>query len=814
MVKVGENLNKNIKGITIEIGGDTQKLNKALDGVNKQSREIQGELKQVERLLKLDPKNTELLAQKQQLLTDAVSNTSNKLGTLKEAQRQVAEQFARGEIGEEQYRAIQREVIATEQNLQSLQRQLNEVNNGWLNTADNLNKFGTKATEVGKDLTTKVTAPILGIGAAAAKIGMDFEAGMSEVQAISGATGEQLDQLEAAAREMGAKTSKSAKDAADALKYMSLAGWDVQDSIQGLEPILRLSEAGAMDLGRASDLVTDSMSAMGIQVEDLNTYLDKVAKTQSKANTNADAMLEAYVGVGGTLKNLNTDIDTSATLLGVLANRGIKGSEAGTKLNATLVNLSGSTDKTRKIFDELGIAIYDQEGTYVGVEKVLESLKGKFDGMTESERNYYMAQLVGKTQIDTMSALLDGLGNEYYDLKSEIENADGALLTMAKTMQDNNKGSITALLSALEELALKIYDVIAPAIASLIEKIQGVVDWLNNLSPEMQTTIVIVAGLAAAIGPLLILIGQMSIGVGAIIGVIGKLIPIITGATTATGGLATAIGILTGPIGIAIAAIVAIGAVIVALWKTNEEFRDNVMAIWEQIKEIFIISIEIIKEKLLGFYENIKVWWTEHSESILTIINALWNTIAGVINATLEIIGGLLDVFIGLFTGDWERFGEGIKTIWSGMWNGIKSVVEGAWELLSAAFSLLKDNISNWFTDLIADAINWGKELVNGLIDGIKSVAGNIKSAVSSVVSGVSGSGGSKGGGGVAHLPENHQDKPGSDAYKAANPNMPSWLGGGGGVTQNITINSPTALSPSETARQVKKASQGLALQF
>ncbi len=263
---------------------------------------------------------------------------------------------------------------------------------------------------------------------------------MSEVAAVSGASAEELQQLEKAARDAGATTDKSARDAADALKYMALAGWDVETSQKALMPVLKLSSAAGIELGKTSDLVTDSMSSLGLTVDELNRYLDVVSLTQSKANTSAEGMMEAYVKAGGTFKNMNVSIEESAAMLGILANRGMKGAEAGNSLNSVMVNLSGSTDKTRKIFDELGIAIYDQQGNYIGFEATLEQLKTKFDGMTESERNYYMAQLVGKSQIDTMTKLMDGLGNEYYNLKGQIEGADGALEQMYDTATDNTMG--------------------------------------------------------------------------------------------------------------------------------------------------------------------------------------------------------------------------------------------------------------------------------------------------------------------------------------------------------------------------------------
>lgn len=680
-----------IKGLTIEIGGNTTKLTKALGDVNRQSRDLKSELRDVERLLKLDPGNTELIAQKQKILAESIENTAKKLETLKEAERQAQQQFQEGKIGEDQYRAIQREVIKTEEELKKLNGQLKEMD--WKGITDGLDKFGKKSTDIGKNLSKKVTAPILGIGVAAAKIGMDFEQSMSKVEAMSGATAEEMERLEKAAREAGANTSKSASDAADALGYMALAGWDVNTSIEGLMPVLRLSEAGNIDLAKASSLVTDSMSAMGIEVQDLDKYLDIVAQTARNSNTDIDQMAEAYLGVGGTLRGLNIELDESALALGLMANAGIKGSEAGTSLNAVLLNLTAPAGRAKQALEDLGYSAFDNEGNFKGLEQVLFELKDQFAEMDTETRNMYLSMIGGKEHVDTLNALLNGLGDSYEDLKGSIMEADGALSEVAETVQDNNKGALTELMSALEELALKIYDVLKPAIESLIDFIQDLVDWLNSLSPEMQKTIVVVAGLAAAIGPLLIIVGKMSTGLSALIKLFAPMVAGLGGATGATTGLSAVITAITGPIGIAVAAIAGITAIIVTLYKTNETARDLIKSAWESMKATI---------------ENIT-----------------------------NVIKGIIQLFISFFKGDWEGMKEAISKIWTNLWDGLKNALEGSVKLIGSIVVGLMENISNIFSGMISDAFNWGKNLIGGFVDGIKSMASAVSNAVKGVVGNV-----------------------------------------------------------------------------
>lgn len=457
---------------------------------------------------------------------------------------------------------------------------------------------GKKLTDVGKSMSLKVTAPIMGIGAAAVKIGMDFEESMSKVKAMSGATGEEMGQLEKAARDAGASTSKSAKEAADALGYMALAGWDVQTSMKGLMPVLRLSEAGNIDLARASSLVTDSMSAMGIKVQDLQGYLDIVAQTARSSNTDIDQMAQAYLGVGGTLRGLNVPLEESALALGFLANAGVKGSEAGNALNAVLINLTAPTARAKKALEGLNFSAFDSQGKFKGLENVLFELKDKLAGMTEEQKNMALAMIGGKEHVKDLNALLNGLENGYDDLKASIAGADGALEDVAQTMRDNAKGSLIELKSALEEVALKIYDVLRPVVASLIESLKKFVAWLNNLSPEMQRTIVIVAGLAAAIGPLLVAAGAMSRGLDSVLKACSRLVAFIPKLASSI------IWLATNPIGQIILAIGALVTAGVLIYKNWDKIKYYGLQAWGSLKAGVLKAIDAIAgayEKLLGW---------------------------------------------------------------------------------------------------------------------------------------------------------------------------------------------------------------------
>ena len=333
----------------------------------------------------------------------------------------------------------------------------------------------------------------------------EFNQAMATTSAIAGANTEEMQKLEAAALEMGKKTTKTATEASEALGYMALAGWDVETSISALEPVLRLSEATQMDLATCSDLVTDSMSALGLTVDELSGYLDVACKANNKSNQTAQQLMEAYIGCGGTLNNLNISVEDSATALGVLANRGIKGSEAGNKLNSVLVNLTSGTGQAGEMMEKLGISAFDSEGNFIGLEETLQVLNKALAGLTEEERNAALAAIGGKTQIDTLNDLLSGLNTttadgttEWAALNAELNNAEGSMMNMAAQMTDTLSGAMAVFGSAVDDAKIRLCKVFAPMaqkaifavadkIPSITEKVVGMVQsFYDKAVPAVQ----------------------------------------------------------------------------------------------------------------------------------------------------------------------------------------------------------------------------------------------------------------------------------------------------------------------------------------
>ena len=361
----------------------------------------------------------------------------------------------------------------------------------------------------------KKAATIASAAFAAVKIGQfigssintftEFEQSIAKTAATAGASEKEYKKLEEAALAMGKATTKTACEASDALGFMALAGWDVDTSIKALEPVLRLSEATQMDLATCSDLVTDTMSAMSLQVEDLTDYLNIATKANNKSNQTAQQLMEAYLGVGGTLNGLNVEVADSATALGVLANRGIKGSEAGTKLNSTLLRLTSGTGEAGKMMKQLGISAFDSNGKFIGLQETLELVNNTTKDMTDEQRSATLAALGGKSQIDTLNALLSGLNtttdkgvSEWSQLSDELHNADGSLMNMAEQITNTMSGAMAIFNSAVDDAKINLIKNFAPmaiiaikAVANFIPKLtEGIEKFtritVNILEPMFQ----------------------------------------------------------------------------------------------------------------------------------------------------------------------------------------------------------------------------------------------------------------------------------------------------------------------------------------
>ena len=750
-----------IKGITIEINGDTTGLSTALKGTNDQIKTTQSQLKDVNRLLKLDPNNTILVAQKQQILAQQVGNTKEKLNTLKAAATQAYAQLERGEITKEQFQALQREVAETSTQLKELQAQAQLANSKLMALSDVTGKIGESCVNVGTHMS-KVSTAVVGIGAAAVKTTADYESAMSNVQAISGATESDMTSLKDKAREMGAQTKFSATEAGEAMTYMAMAGWKTGDMLDGIEGVMNLAAASGEDLATTSDIVTDALTAFGLTANDTDHFVDVLAKASSSANTNVGMMGETFKYVAPVAGALNYSVDDVAVAIGIMANNGIKASQAGTELRSIMSRMTKPTDEVESAMEDLGLTLTNSDGEMKTFNEVMLDMRSSFAGLNTEQKASYAAAIAGREAMSGLLAIVNTSDEDFESLTNAVANCDGTAQQMAETMQNNLNGQITILKSQLQELAISVGELIMPILMQIVTKLQEAMTWLNGLSDSQKKLIVTISLIVAAIGPLLIIVGKLFSAVSEISKGIEGLSLLFSGlggtaAAGATGitGLSSVLTALTGPVGLVVVAIAGVIAIIVGLYTQCEDFRNFVNKMvadiatyiqdilskiiakiqnfieWAQpyiemfvdlVKGIVSVAIEYIKMSIELSLSTIKAIIEVTLAVIANLIEAVLNTIQGVIDGVMQTIQGIIDVVLGVITGDWDR-------AWSGMCEILGGIIEAIGGIIGNLTSFLYDT----FGDLVDIAFGWGKDFIQGLINGIKSMVSSVVDAVTGI---------------------------------------------------------------------------------
>ena len=763
-----------IKGITVEIGGDTTKLQTALKGVNGQIKSTQSQLKDVEKLLKLDPGNTELLAQKQKLLAEAVEETKEKLTTLKTAAEQANTALENGDISQEQYDALQREIAETEQSLKDLETQASQSATALQKIAaagEKLKTTGENISNAGEKLLP-VTAAVAGLGTAAVTTAASFESSMSQVQATMGITKDSMstvngesvntmDTLSELAKTMGSETAFSASECAEALNYLALAGYDTEEMCETLPTVLNLAAAGGLELDAASDMVTDAMSALGMETSEAETMVDQMAKTASTTNTSVGQLGEGILKIGATAKTVKGGTAELNTALGILANNGIKGAEGGTHLRNVILSLQNPTSSAAKAMEELGVGVYDSEGNMRSLNDILGGLNTSMEGMTSEEKSNIISTIFNKTDLSSVNALLANTGSTWDELQQSISDSGGAAQQMADTQLDNLSGQLTILKSALEGLAISFGELLMPAIKSIVSWVQSFVDKLNSMDEGTKKVIVTVALIVAALGPVLIVIGKVVSAVGTIMAIVPKVAGVINTVKTAFAALNTTM--LANPIFLIIAAITALVAAFIYLWNTNEDFRQFWIDLWENVKQVAVTVWNAIKSFFSTVWNGIKsifqtvfnaiktlvtTAFNTYKTIITTVLNAIKTVITTVWNAIKTAVQTVLNAIKTVITTVWNAIKtaittvlNAIKTVLTTIWNAIKTavttVVNGIKSTITTVWNAIKTTVTtvmNTIKNTISNLWNGIKSTITSIVNGIKTTVGNVFNNILSAI--------------------------------------------------------------------------------
>ena len=586
----------NIKGIIVEIGGDTSGLQKALSKANSATSGLSKELRGVNSLLKLDPSNTELVAQKQVLLSKNIEETSEKLKLLKEIQKQADDAIANGtKISEENYRSLQREIANTENKLKTLQSQSSK----WTTAGKAIEEFGNKITKVsdkvdklGNTLTTSLTVPIVGLGTAAVVTGNNFEAQMRRVQAIAGATGEELDKLTEQAMQLGAETSFSATQVAEGMENLASAGFTTEEIMEAMPGLLDLAASSGADLATSSEIAASAIRGFGLEASEAGHVADVFAEAAAKTNAQTEDMGEAMKYIAPVANTMGLSIEEVAAAIGIMSDAGIKGEQAGTTLRGALTRLTKPTDKMIGVMEELGISFYDNEGKMKSLTEMIEMLQDATKDLTDEQEQNALTTLFGTESLSGMVSLINRGSDDLDDMTKSFKKADGAAEDMADTMLDNTAGSLESLSGAIESAGIAIQKALSPEIRKLSEWIQDLVNDFNNLSEEEQLNIIKTVALVAGIGPLIKIlgtagktIGTVTTGIGTFSQAIGVAIGKTTSQVSAVNKLANAFKFLTSPMGIVLTAMA--GAVGIGLILADEQdaYLNAINASTKQMQE-------------------------------------------------------------------------------------------------------------------------------------------------------------------------------------------------------------------------------------
>lgn len=622
------------------------------------------------------------LKDKYEYLGNAIDSQTKKVTILEEQLKELENAENRDE------QAIEKKRIALTQAQTSLERyknQSDEVANsikaGTANIedfADKLNSSSEKIISTGKKLSI-VSAVVGGIGVAGLKTAADFEEAMSSVKAISGATGDDFQKLKEKAEYMGATTKFTATESANAMYYMALAGWKTQDMLDGLEGIMYLAAASGEDLAMVSDIVTDGLTALGYAADQSTHYADVFAKTVTNSNSTVETLGEAMKYVGPIAGALNISVEDTATALGLMANAGVKSSQAGTSLRGILQRLATNTSGARDEMESLGVKIFDQNGKMRDFGDIMNDARIKLSKLTDQQKTSLAKTVAGTTAMSGFLAIVNSSDADFEKLTNAINDCDGAAKKMSEIMIDNAKGQLTIIKSQLEGIAIQLSQYVFPFIKSILSLIQTLLTKLSELSPTQQKILLIVTGLIIALGPLLIVIGKIGTGISSLISAFKFLGPLLSGAKTAVAGFAAGFNPVILIIAAVAAAVVGIGYLIYKNWDDicswTRNLADNISAIWNNITE---------------FFKNLfSTDWTETFGLIGNLLNGVYANIENFINAFKEIFKGIITFIKGVFTGDWKMAWEGVKSIFKGVFDLLYSIAVSPLNMIISAINLM-----------------------------------------------------------------------------------------------------------------------------
>lgn len=784
-----------IKGITVEIGGDTTNLQTALKNVNTEIKNTQSQLKDVEKLLKLDPGNTELLAQKYKTLQQEIQATKEKLNTLKQASEQADQALKDGTISKDQYDALQREIAETEQSLKSLEQEYKNFGSVQAQqiaaAGEKMKEFGSQVESAGKTLSTHVTLPLVAVGTAGAASFAEVDKTMQLTNKTMNNTAEEAELLSKAMKEAAANSTFGMKDAATATLNFARAGLDAEQAAAALAPAMNLAagEGGNLDVVSAGLVAT--INGFHGSFQEAGHYADVFAAACNNSALDVDSLSQAMSVAAPIFAAAGYTVDDAALYLGVMANNGIEADKAANSLKTGLARLVSPAKEGAEMMDKLGICVTNADGSMKDSITIQRELHEAFGKLSESEQIAAASAIFGKNQMAPWLALINTAPGDVSELDQSLQNCAGTTTEMAEAMMSGFGGSLEKLKSSIDVLVTSIGEALAPTIQKVANYVQQLVDKFNALTPAQQENIVKIGLIVAAIGPLLVIVGKIISAVGTIM----TIVPKVAGAIKAVKGAMAALNavMLANPIVLIIAAIAALVAAFIYLWNTNEDFRQFWIDLWENIKKVAVTVWNAIKGFFTKAWDAIKstcetvftsirdffvgLWngisttvttvWTAIRDTIAGIVQAIWEKITSIWQSIYDTIAPLLEAFRYLFETIWQAIqiligialdwiSEKITEIWNGivefltpLLEGIRDFFQTIWEAIKTAVTTAFDamwstatTVWNGISGVITSVLNTIKTVVSTALNAVKTtfstVWNNIKNTVTTVLNNIS----------------------------------------------------------------------------
>lgn len=688
-----------IKGITVKIGADTTDLSKAMSSANRSISTTQKQLNEVQKALKLDPSNTELLAQKYRLLTEKADETRKKLQTLKDAQSQVEEQYQNGEIDQGKYDAFRRELITTENQLKELEKDVARSN-------VTINSFGEKMKETGGKLTAAgkavmpVSAAVAGIGTAAAVSAVNFEDAMTKVSTIADTTEVPLDELRSQILALSSQTGISANEIADNVYNAISAGQKTGDAVNFVTNSTKLAKAGFADAGAALDVLTTILNAYGMEASEVTNVSDMLIQTQNLGKTTVAELSSSMGKVIPTANAYHVQLDQLCAGYAKMTANGVATAESTTYINSMLNELGKSGTKVSDILKEkTGKSFAELMENGASLADVLSILKESADEQNLSFGDLWSSAEAGKAGL----ILLGDSAEDFNDTLAQMRESTGATESAFEKLQTNSSKinkAVNAVKNTFIILGGVILDTFSPAINAVTGGIQKLCEWVSSLPTGIQTVIVVIGTLIAAAGPLLVVLGTLMTS-------IGSLAPLFSTAVTAISTFSAGLALPLAPIAAIAAAVTALILIVADLYKNNEDFRNNIQIIWNSIKDFFNTVLSEIQ----------------------TNFSFVWDAVKVIVETALNYIVAVTQLFADIFSGNWENIGSDITNIVAVLKDGILNLFivlkDGILNLITnvlypklvSVWNTIKTAVLQKVTEIKTNAVNKFNELVTSLVN-------------------------------------------------------------------------------------------------